>query len=122
MSSTQDEFTPAQHDAFRRYDDMTKAEREAHQRLTLQRNPTPAQIQHWASIASTPQPLYSMCKICNGASIDTTIPVQGIDRFICPGHPEPASPHDGQLNEDDTHHVYYNGFGGMAISADGVSV
>lgn len=24
--------------------------------------------------------------------------------------------HDGQLNDDDTHHVYYNGFGGIAIS------
>ena len=37
---------------------------------------------------------------------------------LCPGHPEPAQRHDGNLNTESTHNVYYNNFGGVAIHAN----
>ena len=44
------------------------------------------------------------------------------ERFkVCKGHPKPATKHDGNLNEDSTHNVYYNNFGGIAVSANGVT-
>lgn len=41
---------------------------------------------------------------------------------LCPGHPEPVSKHDGQLNEEGTHNVYPNNFNGIGISGEGGTI
>jgi len=65
---------------------------------------------------------YNRCPVCGGISREDAYPRLMYGLCTCTKKPDPAQKHDGRLNEDGTHNVYPNNFGGIAIHAnDGIT-
>lgn len=68
---------------------------------------------------------YKVDLVMKGGPEQTVVPSQGVLTTtpfnLCPGHPEPAPKHDGQLDKEEDSRVYYNYKREIVVLAGGSS-